>query len=822
MQREQKEKEQRELEEKEAQERERQRMEREEKERAEREKRLKEQKEQEMREAEERQREAATRKKDKDEKVRKQREQDRKDKERIERQKKMAEGNGQQKNPKAKPKKTNDLSKNGVNASSTKKAPAQVPVQKPPANRRGWETKPVNPPALSPAKSQPVNPTNISKGIVGAPQLAKATSEVVSAAPAPGFGEDNHMENMAAGVIDFLGFDSQKGNPAPIPQQQSSNGKPFQASNTSLLNGSRPAQPMLSNLELPEVVLFRQEKLGQLFQRCAVARSQEHTDPLGVVSEDVVKTVVYRWIIRAAHDTSPYLDSMIPSWTDLDFLATFLQRQFIAESRKGLNSGGTSAGMVSMEALKEAGTSFARLCHALAKDLVQFREQRESQLPVDWSDSSLGLIGTEVMRNGLGSMVCIDWANRAQVYLPTSTFARVTERHLGPSSRLLTALFAAKKRYEICRMLTSGTTLDCRFSRATKESFNRDAKVNVELWADPFSALGDFGFFGCFEDVDASFGGFAPFGKERLALELSKMKRGVSVAGMPPLDNMLASLYIRRIVDLLDTGDKERIPLSFIVILHSACFRDLNRSPNVNDAVVLEPRLGERHGSYVKCAEVLPAGQHTFCSGDGEGSNEVCRTGSLFMLLQNEAGKIRFPMSEAALINVIRSMSVNVMPRKEDSFGTSQMGYTDSYITSEPVQQVAFSPPRPQQITQSTSLGAIGGPPLASSQSAPVYANGSAARPPRQGRLFDLIDDGEEDNGNDVDFVSGMLNNLDASLFKNTTSQDVDIEAISLMGIGGLGDGPLAPGNFRSVSGPAASAIAPGNSRTQSGPAPFR
>jgi hypothetical protein len=51
--------------------------------------------------------------------------------------------------------------------------------------------------------------------------------------------------------------------------------------------------------------------------------------------------------------------------------------------------------------------------------------------------------------------------------------------------------------------------------------------------------------------------------------------------------------------------------------------------------------------------------------------------------------------------------------------------------------------------------------------------------------LFDLVDDGEEDTSNDVDVVSGMLGNLNVDLFQNTMVQDVDIEAISLMGIGG-------------------------------------
>jgi len=57
--------------------------------------------------------------------------------------------------------------------------------------------------------------------------------------------------------------------------------------------------------------------------------------------------------------------------------------------------------------------------------------------------------------------------------------------------------------------------------------------------------------------------------------------------------------------------------------------------------------------------------------------------------------------------------------------------------------------------------------------------------PRRRGRLFDLVDNGEEDNLNDVDVVSGMLGKLNVGLFQNPVAQDVDIEAISLYGIGG-------------------------------------
>ena len=82
-------------------------------------------------------------------------------------------------------------------------------------------------------------------------------------------------------------------------------------------------------------------------------------------------------------------------------------------------------------------------------------------------------------------------------------------------------------------------------------------------------------------------------------------------------------------------------------------------------------------------------------------------------------------------------------------------------------------------------IGPVGGANLTSNFAAP----GSGQRGSRLlGFLGSgLVDDGEEDHLNDVDVVSGMLGNLDMDLFQNPmgqSAQDIDIEAISLMGIG--------------------------------------
>jgi ankyrin repeat protein len=793
---------------------------REDKERKEREVRLQEEREEDMRQAEVRDRkakEAAAKRKDREDKDRQKRDEERKeqdklDQHRLDTDKKAYEivngsppSVGYDSSSKAGGRKgANSMPTNGQHGfGQSSRSPNS---SKPLAGSRGWETKAKNS-VTAPPLSAPQTLSQTDRE-VSSSSIARTSPVEMASTIQPQSAE----EDMAAStsVADFLGFNSGQSQTnqsrflspqSPAPQRDNL------SFGTGGLGNSALNPPKAPNVELPQLVLYRQEKLGQLFQRCAVARSQPQSDPLGSVSEHIIKTVVYRWIIRAAHDTAPFLDCMIPSWTDFDSLCAFLQRQFIAESRKA------TPGLLNMEVMKEAGTSFARLCHSLAKDLVQFRKQREEQLPSNWTDDSLGVSGNEVTRNGLGTMICIDWANRAQVYFKTATFAKATERHVGTSRRLLTALFAAKKRYEIMGMLISGTAMDQRLTPGTKDALSRKAATNVELWSGPFEVYGNNNFFGCFDDVDAAFGGFMPFGKEDVAVDLSMLKRGGSMAVLPPLDNMVASIYMRRVVNLLERGDNERIPLSFIVFLHTECFRQSSRSPTVNDALELDPRLGERHGVYIRCAELLHAGQHSFQTGEGDGTIQPSRAGSIFLLLQNEAGKNRYPMTEASLVAVIRSMNASYTPPPANVVPQSPVRYTEGYVAPEPVpmpsvgyQDHLMASPSPSLQTPIShpDFGAFGaGPTLHNSG---MFSQGSNSNStigvrPRRGRLFDLIDDGDEDTNGDV---PGMLNNLDASLFKNNPSQEIDIEAISLglMGISGtsLGDSGVASDNTRTTS----------------------
>jgi len=784
---------QREREEQEAEKREQQRKLEAEKERKERELRIKYQKEQEMKQAAELDRRAK-------ETAAKRKEKERLRRERVEVVKAPATSVNESPTNNVHSKVTGDkgneqkTAKNSYRNGQHADAPRQVPKSKVEQNPRGWETKPKS--AVQSKEAPKINPIE-----------ARDRNNITPTPLSPRVGTDgafsqnlsshHPMENPCLDVVSSLGFET---------HQTSSLHRGLVSPNSTTHKGDTPLSNSFNNavtnihmheqestFELPQVALCRQEKLGQLFQRCAMARSQPHNDPLGTVSEEVIKTVLNRWIVRAAHDTAPFLDCMVPSWTDFDLLCSFLQRQFIVESPK------CTTGVVNMESMKEAGTAFARLCYSLAEDLVQFRHQCEERCSPNWDDRSLGLSGSEVMRNGLGSMVCIDWSNRAKVYFSTKSFAKATERFIGSSSRLLTALFAAKKRYEIFGMLISGTPMDFRLTTETKESMMNEVAVKFEVWCDPFDVRGDNLFFGCFEDVDGAFGGFAPFGRNEAIHDLQNLRRGGrnggSVVVLPPLDNTLASLYIRRIVDVLESGDQEQIPFSFLAILHAECFRDLSHSPTINDAMQLDPRLGDRQGAFVRCAEILQAGQHSFHIGEGDGSSQVSLTGSVLMVLQNGAGKKCFPITDQSLATVMNSMNPTTLQNHADTPFSSRGYAVEGFVNHSPIPPHSPAAVPQTNLTPHADIGGIAGPPLAG-----AFSGSNITVKPRTSRLPFLIDDGEEDNNADV--VSGMLNNFDANLFQNRPTQDINIEELNGMGFFGapLADSNIAPDGGRTTS----------------------
>lgn len=679
-------------------------------------------------------------------------------------------------------------------ADSNAPATSQVKNTAPPKNR-GWETK-------------------ASQNSLAAPIDIKQTP-AQSHAPqsfAPRNDNDTISSNSGHGLTgmgDFLGFDSGFGGgdlagmrTQQQQQQQSADSDPFSQSSRpeAIVNGFGP-QYSASKMEVPALALFRREKVSELFQRCALARTQSASaNPLSIVSEEIIKKVVYRWMVRAAHESSAYLDCLIPSWIDFDQLTTFFQRQFISESRKGVNSSAPGAAMMSMESLREAGSAMAILCHSLAKEVKNLCHRMDEQLPHDWSDGSIGMNASEAMRNGGGPMIVIDWANRSQIYLPAMTFSKLRDRYTGPPNRILSSLFIAKMRYDTKRLIVSDTPMDFRLPAGTLSSLANGAGVSAEIWSDPFSVQNNNVFWGQFEDVDSLFGGLQPFSKDGGRGEDLLLRHGGSVALLLPLDNMMASRYVHRMLDLLESADANRTPLSFSVFLRAECFVERTNAPSVDDLRLLDPRLNERSGVYVRRAETLPSGQHAYFSGDGEGAPETSRTGSMFLLLQNEAGRVRFDVRDASVVDFIRSMGSGSTHSSNDHFSNDfsmskehSIASTGSYgfEAMDPI-SASMSPIRNHAV--SSDFGTIGGTALTNAFAAPAPSTAPRFAGGRRGRLFDLVDDGEEDNLNDDDVVAGMLNNLNVDLFQNNISNEMDVEAISLMGIGGPPPGSnLAP-----------------------------
>lgn len=546
------------------------------------------------------------------------------------------------------------------------------------------------------------------------------------------------------------------------------------------MNGTRVTDLHLtaSTLEHPAIALFRREKVTELLKMCERF--------LNLVGEETVQRVLYRWIVRAAHGKTPYSDPIIPSWLDSDQLVAYFQRQFIAESRR--RSGRESVGP-SMESLKEAGSAVAIFCQSCATQVKEFRQRIDEQLPPDWTDSSLGMTTSDGPLNGGARVVALSWANRAQTLVSTSTLATLRERHIGPSSRFLAAVFVTKIWYETAQMIVADTKMDFRLPRETQECLSMEAGVTAELWSDPFSALSTNVFWGRFETVDAFFGGQKPFGKEEKGSEEVLVRHGGSIAAILPMDTIVASQYIQRMVDILDDASLLGFPVSFAVFVNAECFHDLSSDPSVEDLRSLDPRLGDEQLSYVRRAVVLPAGQHIFCA--GQASGDIVRSSSayLFVVLQNGPASLRYGINDISVSRILASMSNG----PAQGISTISAGLAQEYQLESPRLPNAgyfdgLAGPNssdPQRGITHAGFGSIGVNPLTN----PLFpVSEGCVRGTRRGRLFELVEDADEDHQQNDDIImSGMLNNLDLGLFTDAIvgSDNIDIEAISLMGIGG-------------------------------------
>jgi len=805
-------------EDREREEMEQKKREHEEKQRIDRENREKARKETAEREA----REAAERKK-KDERERMQREQEKKDRERRERlERKATDANASQQLAPAVGKNETQVQQKGKNAKKqpanakvtlTKAIAAPAPVAAVVRNR-GWEVKtPVNIPstavkgptgvnlAVSPAPPPPLASPSSQRALSQPqtqPQLQFSPMPSPSIGPSsrpdsggrgpqiPAF-EDNvsasfsveeQLEEMPSGVLDFLGFDGEalsngvgdepSSQSLPVPQQAQH--KMVPSLSDALSKTIRQAGPV----DLPAVSIFQQEKLAALLQRCAAIRSAPPStgvqNPIAMVDERTLKAVIYRWIVRASHEAARRSDPIIPSWTDPGLLSQYLQRQFISESRRGMG-GSSGAGMVNMEVLREAGVSLAQLCQSFANEVAEFRSKCAQQLPGDWSDGTINISANEVMSNdGKSTIVVIDWAGRSQVYVPSPVFAKLRDRYCGSPGQLLTAIFSVGKQYETLGLIVSGSRLDYHLPSAALDTMAHEANVSVELWTSPLAVHGSNVFCGIFPEVDALFGGLPPFGKEGGGGEETLVQFGGSAVVMPPLESTTASRYMRTIIDALESADAAKVPLSFVMVIPVECFPTAISTPSANDLCILDPRLSDRQGILVRRVEVLPAGQHVFAGGSGDAPSEVSQSGSILALMQNDAGMVSFAVNDASLGTILRSMTLGFVALARDN----SPPMSASSIPNGTINTTSFD-----GFGQDGSLGGE------------VIGGGIGGR---RGRLFDLVDDNlvGVEASNDVDVMSGMLNNLDVNIFQGQTSQDVDIEAISLMGIG---SGALGGGN---------------------------
>jgi ankyrin repeat protein len=633
---------------------------------------------------------------------------------------------------------------------------SKKPVIPLPGNRR-WENK--NTMSQSSAEAAPFIPTSTATIAEGS-MKALSTTSIATGVKALQPRESRSMYSDASSVVS-----NGKSSPSVSPPTQS----------VGPLNGVKfpvlPLQFTGTSIDHPAVSLYRRDKVTELMQQAA--------STFVLVGDMIVKSVIYRWIVRASHGKDPFIDPIIPSWIDFDQLVAFFQRQFISENRR--RNSNNVAGL-SMESLKEAGASFARLCHDFAKQVYGFRNRIEEQLPPNWTDVVLGMTATDSSTSG--SVVNLFWANNAQVTLPSATFAALRDRYAGVQSRFLTAVFATRVLYETFQVVSTDTSMEVRLPPSTLDMLSAEIDISAELWSDPFSTNSRNVFWGHFEHVDVLFGGQKPFSKDDHGSEEILAQRGGSVCALLPMDVMMAAKYVQRMVDILDLASLSSVPLSFALFVSSDCFIDPPLNLNAVDLRSFDPRLGDQKSFYNTRVEVLPANSHGLTFGQDEGCQKIVTTTSYFVMLQNEAGRYRFNLSNASTSRILSTLMLPtpertdaaVLPANTNDFSAplfQQLNYFDGIDPVTPDSQRAIR----------SDFGSIGGSTILQSFS-PI--NNGIPRAGRRGRLFDLVDDGDEEQLPD-DIMSGMLNNLDVGLFQNTNigADNVDIEAISLMGIGG-------------------------------------
>ena len=578
---------------------------------------------------------------------------------------------------------------------------------------------------------------------------------------------DDQLANMANDVLGFLDFDSQPTSqqqsslqeyqsypsahqtitppmpaPAPAPQMPSS-------SSLSTQQPSLLLQPMF--IELPSVSTFRLEKINELFRRCSEAKSSTD-NPLRVIDEYTLRVILYRWIIRASHGTDAFVDPVIPSWEDEEFLKAFLQRQFISESRRSP----ANMGVHSIEVLRDAGAAMSEICLSFAMEIREFQSSSSQRLPPNWSDSDINISGIQE-----GASVIIDWAGKSRLSIPYSLFNSMARRYIGERNRLMAAVFSAVRRHELIAAIVDQTNMISHLPPQTVDSLTKGLGVTLETLADSVSVHDNNSFCTNFPDVDGAFGGLSPFAKEKGGGESVLIRSGGSAIVLVPPENATASQCIRKVVDLVESSSDN--PLSFGVILSSDCFVNASSALSIDDLRALDPRLCGEHNGFISYVEEIPAGV-----------NSMSKSSSMFMLIQNERGRRHFPTHPSSMESIRSTIRTDVRvvdnTPASPSYSTMSTGIESSAFASMP------------QNSYSVQENPFAANPFAAP--AGGIAAGNRGRGHR-GRLFDLVgeEDAEEDQGMNI---LPMLDGLTmGNMFGNSnTNDDVDIEAISLMGIG--------------------------------------
>lgn len=494
-------------------------------------------------------------------------------------------------------------------------------------------------------------------------------------------------------------------------------------------------------IEPASVSLFRAARVKDLLNHLS-------SHPLGSIDELKIKSAWYAWVSRASDSSLSRIDPIIPSWTDPNVLMTYFQRQLISEHR--------AESQVNTMQLMESGKYLAEFCLSLAIQVETFKKKFLTSLTEEYSDINMNMNCRELVNPSDGSLVVsIDSDCQSPLFMPSTAFANLKKRFRGPHHLLLTAIYSTLTRYDLLDTIVGGTQLNARLSYHTMSVLASTLNVSIELWSSPISVIGEHAFCGVFSDVDTLFGGFQAFLKPGTEAVSHLCTKGGSAVILPSQDSYVASCFVKRMLDVLDVTNGRGIPVSFVIFLPKQCFRDLQKQPSVEHLNLLDPRLLQTHRTYITHVEIL--GAHQYAYGSNTGESIVSTSGSVILFLQNDSGRVRYRLTEQTLLQIKSTM----VPMYVDRTNASPTSFTVSESHSN---FLTSSPPLGQH---------------ASSNPEPHYTPGSRA--PRNRRLFELVDDGNEDP---AELVEDMLSNLDIGsldigIFQDGNT-DVDIEAISL------------------------------------------